>query len=79
MPDVNGPTLMMAIQAVDKEIRALQDRIANTGSDDDISDDEEALFAYRDAARQLRDAYEIARLTSSNLLPYAQLIRKVQV
>ncbi len=75
MPDVNGRTLMMAIQAVDAKMHALQAQIDNAGGDDDISDAEEMLVAYEKAAEDLRAAYEIALVTRSNLPPYAKLVK----
>lgn len=74
MPDVNGRTLMMAVQAVDAQMRALQAQIAAAGEDDDVSDDEELLMSYEQAAQDLRAAYEIARVAASNLPPYARLV-----
>jgi hypothetical protein len=75
MPDVNGRSLMMAVQAVDAKIRSLEAHIDGAGEDDDVSDAEELLLAYSKAAEDLRTAYEIARLTSSNLPPYGRLVR----
>lgn len=75
MPDINGRTLMLAIQAVDAKIRALQASLDAAGDDEDAgADAEEMLLSYEGAADELRSAYEIARLSVSNLPPYTELI-----
>jgi len=73
MADVSGNTLLMAIQAVDDAIRALEAATADaaTASPDDI----EMLYCYDRTAAELRSAYEIARLTASNLPPYDRIVR----
>jgi len=73
MANVSGGTLMMAIQAVDDAIRALSG--AATDPDAAGPDDVEMLYCYDRAARELRAAYEIERLSSNNLPPYEQLVR----
>lgn len=75
MSHLDGRTLMMAVQAVDAQIRALSAQIDRAGEDDDVSDLEDALSGYDQAATALRDAYEIERLASSNLPPYGQLVK----
>lgn len=72
MANVTGGTLMMAIQAVDDAIADL----ASAATDPDASpDDVEMLYCYDRAARELRAAYEIERLSVNNLPPYGQLVR----
>ena len=74
MPDVSGNTLLMAVQAVDDAIQALRARLQEADEDDDPRDDEELLHSYRKAADELRRAYELARLSSSNLPPYDEVL-----
>ncbi len=76
MADVEGSTLMLAIQAVNAKVRALQAAFDAAGDDEDAAADaEELMLSYEGAAEELRAAYEIARLTASNLPPYATLVR----
>jgi len=72
MPDVSGNTLLMAVQAVDEAIKSLQARLRSPEADP--LDDTEMLLSYTRAAEELRSAYEVARLSSSNLPPYAELV-----
>jgi hypothetical protein len=72
MPEVSPNTLLMAVQAVDAAIQALEMRLRE--ADDDVLADTEMLMAYARAADDLRDAYEVARLTATNLPPYHQLV-----
>ena len=72
MADVSGNTLLMAVQAVNDAIAVLDERIRD-GSGDPL-DDIGMLMSYTRAAEELRSAYEVARLTSSNLRPYEELI-----
>jgi len=72
MADVSGNTLLMAIQAVHDAISALDERLRD-GSGDPL-DDTDMLMSYTRAAEELRSAYEVARLTSTNLPPYHELV-----
>jgi alkylhydroperoxidase family enzyme len=72
MADVGGRTLMMAIQAVADAIAATEARLAD--GDGDALDETEMLLAYTAAADELRSAYEVARLNTSNLPPYDELV-----
>ena len=72
MADVSGNTLLMAVQAVNDAIAILDERIRD-GSGDPL-DDTEMLMSYTRAADELRSAYEVARLTSTNLPPYDELV-----
>jgi hypothetical protein len=72
MADVSGNTLLMAVQAVNDAIAALDARIRD-GSGDAL-DDTDMLMSYTRAAEELRSAYEVARLTSTNLPPYDALV-----
>jgi hypothetical protein len=76
MADVSGNTLLMAVQAVNDAIAALDERIRD-GSDDPL-DDTQMLMSFTRAAEELRACYEVARLTSSNLPPYEALIEPDQ-
>lgn len=73
MPDVNGRTLMMAIQAVAFKIG---DVVKNLDAADDAegSELELLLLSYEKAAASLKIAYEEARKDVSNLPPYDTLI-----
>lgn len=72
MPDVSGNTLLMAIQAVQDAMKILETRLDDP--EVDPLDDTEMLLAYTRAALELRQAYEIARLNTSNLPPYEKLV-----
>jgi hypothetical protein len=74
MADVSGNTLLMAVQAVNDAIGALTDRLRHPDGENDPLDDTEMLMSYTRAAEELRSAYEVARLGSSNLPPYAELV-----
>jgi hypothetical protein len=75
MPDVDGRTLMMAIQAVDAKMHVLKATIDGVDDDEDVTTVEDLLLGYEKAAEKLRAAYELACLAASNLPPYASLIR----
>ncbi len=72
MADVSGNTLLIAVQAVHDAI-ALLDKSIRNGSGDPL-DDTEMLMSCTKAAEELRSAYEVARLTASNLPPYEELV-----
>lgn len=74
MANVDGQTLLMAVQAVQAQIRLLEMQIDRASEDDDISDQEDLLMGYSKAADALRLAYEAEELSSSNLPPYDMLI-----
>lgn len=75
MPEINGRTLMMAIQAVDFKIndivRQLDDADENEGGELEL-----LLLSYEKAATSLKIGYEEALKTVSNLPPYETLIRE---
>jgi len=76
LPDVDGRTLMLAIQAVAADMKTLKATVdAAAAGDGDLADVEDLLLSYEKAAEKLRAAYEVARLASSNLPPYASLVR----
>ena len=74
MADIDGQTLLMAVQAVQAKIHSLEAQIDQAGEDDDVSDQEDLLMGYMRAADTLRVAYEAEELTSSNLPPYDRLV-----
>jgi hypothetical protein len=72
MAALSARTLLMAVQAVDAEIRRLQ---ASVGGE--IArlepDDQETLLAYSQAAMELKTAYTDARRANPGMPPYEQL------
>lgn len=74
MANVDGQTLLMAVQAVQAQIRFLEVQIDHANEDDDIGGQEDLLMGYSKAAEALRLAYEAEELSSSNLPPYDMLI-----
>lgn len=70
MPEVSGRTLVMAIQAVDAEIR----RLRALPDDAAVPGDDERLVDFENAAEELEQAYAEAMRTVANLPPYAQLV-----
>ena len=76
MPEVRGPTLMMAVQAVDEKIQALARRLdAAVTIGEDVTGLEDSLLSWQKAAAELKVAYEAAARMSSNLPSYASLVR----
>lgn len=65
---------MMAIQAVDFKIHALEKEF-EAAQGIEGRDLEDLLFAYDQTATSLRKAYEDALKVSSNLPPYSELVR----
>ena len=74
MPEVKGNTLVMAIQAVNEKLHALE--TARDLAGDDGDDFFEAIMAYDNAAQDLKEAYEAAQRMASNLPPYESLVSK---
>jgi hypothetical protein len=73
MANVGGGTLMMAIQAVNAAACELRAAVASDTAAA-LPDDVEMLFSYEHAARELRAAYEVERLSTSNLPTYDELV-----
>ncbi|MCX7108562.1 MAG: hypothetical protein NTX45_00240 [Proteobacteria bacterium] len=73
MPEVNGITLAIAVQAVDAKIQSLSQEI-ESASEDEVTDIADLLLSYTKAADDLRDAYLVALRQSSNLPPYDELV-----
>lgn len=72
MPDVSGNTLLMAVQAVEDAIKTLEVRLRHP--EGDPLNDTEMLLSYTHAAEELRVAYEIARLNTTNLPSYDEVV-----
>lgn len=73
MADVDGLTLMMAIQAVHEQIRRFEALLTS----ETLRDPEEIqslLSSYETAADRLREAYERERTPGGNLPDYARLV-----
>jgi len=67
MPEINTRTLVMCIQAVAAEIRALQ-------ADAHDPEVQQLIDHYERAAADLEDAYDEAAKTVLNLPPYDDLV-----
>jgi hypothetical protein len=77
MPEINGRTLMMAIQAVDFKINDIVRQLDEV-EDADGGELEMLLLSYEKAATSLKSAYEEALKTVSNLPPYETLVSEIQ-
>lgn len=75
MPEINGRTLMMAIQAVDFKINNIVTQLEDA-DDTDGGELELLLLSYEKAAASLKVGYEEALKTISNLPPYETLVRE---
>lgn len=73
MPEINGRTLMMAIQAVDFKINDIVKQLDNAG-DADGGELELLLLSYEEASFSLKIGYVEALKTVSNLPPYETLV-----
>jgi hypothetical protein len=71
MPEISTQTLIIAIQAVAAEIRALRAAVASGEAE---PEEHQLLEDRLRAAEDLERAYEIAARTVINLLPYDELI-----
>jgi hypothetical protein len=74
MPNVNGRTLAIAIQAVNFKIADIERAIASL-PEDEGADLESLLLRYVNAAEALKLAYEEALTEADNLPPYEKLVR----
>jgi hypothetical protein len=74
MADVDGLTLMMAIQAVDQEIRR-HELLLTSQTLRDPEEIQSLIATYEKAAERLREAYESEWTAGGNLPPYAKLVR----
>lgn len=76
MPEVRGPPLMKAIQAVDDKVQTLVARLDEADPElDDVTDLEDELLGYEKAAAELKVAYEAALRMASNLPAYEKLVK----
>jgi hypothetical protein len=74
MANVNGNTLMMAIQAVNVSIKELEKEKNEVGESEEIVDIMELLLSYSNAASELERAYREEHLNADNLPPYENLM-----
>jgi hypothetical protein len=74
MAEIDGVTLMMAIQAVDEVIGRLTEATSDEGEAD--PDDQQMLMDYRRAARQLEVAYKALCQVEGDLPAYAELVNR---
>ena len=74
MADVDGLTLMMAIQAVDQEIKR-HELLLTSETLRDPEEIQALISSYEKAAGRLREAYEAEWTPGSNLPAYAKLVR----
>ena len=74
MPEVSDRTLVVAIQAVDAEMRRLAGQIDASEDDSHQADLEELLLTYSHAAEDLKKAYYSALRPGGNLPPYSKLV-----
>ena len=72
MPEIGGWTLVMAVQAIETEIR----RLRRLTDENVVPGDELLLVDYETAAEELEAAYEEAVRVQPNLPPYAQLVNR---
>jgi len=73
MANVNGNTLMMAIQAVNSSIKELEEERIQVGENEEIVDIVELLLSYSNAASELERAYREELEKTDNLPPYEKL------
>jgi hypothetical protein len=71
MPEISTQTLVIAIQAVAAEIRALREAVASGEAE---PEEHQLLEDRLRAAEDLERAYEIAARTVINLPPYDELV-----
>lgn len=72
MAEINEKSLIMAIQAVDAEIR----RLRELPDDTVVPGDEILLVDFESAAENLEDAYTQALQIYDHLPPYSQLVHR---
>ena len=74
MADIGGATLMMAIQAVHRQIRHYED-LLESETLRDPQEIQSLILSYEAAARELKVAYRQEREGGSNLPEYEALVR----
>ncbi len=76
MAEVNEIALIMAIQAVDEKMCALEAQMEEADLEDsELPDLQLEYLDYMKAAHALRAAYEGALVPGDSLPPYAELVR----
>lgn len=71
MPQISANTLVVAIQAVDTQVRQLRKAVER---DDAEAEEMQLLEQWEDAARDLESAYDIEARNVLNLPPYDELV-----
>jgi hypothetical protein len=71
MPEISNKTMCIAIQALAKEIRKLEEIVA---AEDSQPEEQQILEDYERAAEDLEQAYDKAAETVLNLPPYDMLV-----
>jgi len=71
MPEINHSTLVLAIQAIAREVKELQQTIDNG---DAVPEDFPIMDDLQDAARELAREYDKAAQSVLNLPPYDELV-----
>lgn len=75
MTALSGQALVVAIQAVDSELRNLREEIA-TAKGPDQADLQALLLSYARAADELKEAYLDVLEPGTNLPPYLELVTR---
>lgn len=71
MPQISANTLVVAIQAVDAQVRQLRKTVER---DDAEVEEMQLLEQWEDAARDLERAYDVEAKDALNLPPYDELV-----
>lgn len=71
MPVISTDTLIIAIQAVDAQVRQLRKAVER---DDAEVEEMQLLEGWEDAARDLEEAYDVEAKDVLNLPPYDELL-----
>ena len=71
MPVISTDTLIIAIQAVDAQVRQLRKAVER---DDAEVEEMQLLEGWEDAARDLEEAYDVEAKDVLNLSPYDELL-----
>lgn len=71
MPEISTDTLIVAIQAVDTQVRQLRKAVER---DDAEVEEMQLLEQWEDAARDLEKAYDVEARDVLNLPPYDELL-----
>lgn len=71
MPQISANTLVVAIQAVDAQVRQLRKAVER---DDAEVEEMQLLEQWEDAARDLERAYDVEAKDVLNLPPYDELV-----